>query len=693
MLTLGLRIGPGAAGFPPGQGGGGAPAPASVLAAVNADGWSARYGDPVALAGASDLGSASVTRNGFDASGAPIQFTETLPLTKRLRQPYPAQASLTADQVVLSDFIYAGEVVAGTTNDSTLGYPVPVCLWLTPDLGWTTDAGAVTLRLAVAHAHARQGRPVAAVKFIVSDGVNAPVEQTVSAMSVVSYAKTGLSAPHFAASLDLAGLNAGGVTVDAIIYPWIGSAYQLSVDAPAYPSFTTTTIRLLNKPASYGVAYAHVNGTGGGTPTVSTDPAVAAANPYSTVAAASSALVSFNTATFGRASMSGGIIRLTPAVHVLTNWSSRASGEFGVIVEAADPASKATTVLTDAGVATNNVTPAITRFRNLVMRRSANGSFIFLDNNGGLSRQCVLENITFDANGTSVYNAWIYRLGRLILIDCDGGNVGQTSSQGTVTHGVTLLGTNSAPGSQWVNHTLCCRMTGASPQATAACFIGWNYLSNNSTSSPAVSGTGALDFRGAAVVGNVVEGRAGGPSALVTLFADNVTGGALNMVMMDNTVVGERLNFLYSDNSGATALKQGVFRNNVVELYNCKTDPFANNGATGNWPAAFQVGFANNAALRGASDSSQAPGTGQWIGEVRARGSLAGSSASPLNAAFANPQYYQGTPAAGGGDYTPGPATALPRLTAADTTQAFDLLGRAVPADGTALAGAVQQGV
>ncbi len=688
MLMFGLSIGPVAIDTVPA--GGGVVAPVSVLAAVNANGWSARHADPVALAAATDLGQVTVLRAGFDASGTARQFEESLQLTKRLRQPFPTQATLTPDQVVLSDFIYAGETVTGATNGSTLAAPVPVCLWMTPDLGWTTDAGAVTLRLAVAHAHARNGRPVAAVRFIVSDGVNTPVEQTVSAMSTTTYAKTGLSAPHFAASLNLAGLNAGPVTVDAIIYPWVGQAYRLSLDAPAYPSFTTTTIRLLNKPAAYGVAYAYVNAVGGGTPTISTNPTTAAANPYSTVAAASTALVAFNTATFGRANMSGGVIRLTPAVHVLTNWSSRSSGDFGVVIEAADPAAKASTILTDAGVATNNVTPSRTWFRNLVMRRSANGSFIFLDNNGGTAQQCVLENITFDANGTSVYNAWIYRLGRLILIECDGGNVGQTSSQGVVTHGVTLLGTNAAPGSQWVNHTLCCRMAGASPQPTAACFIGWNFLSNNSTASPAVSGGGALDFRGFAFVGNVVEGRAGGPTALVTLFADGVTGSALNAVMMDNTVLGERLNFLYSDVSGATALKQGVFRNNVVQQYNCKTDVFAGNGATGNWPVAFQVGFANNAMLRGANDSSQTPGTGQWIGEVRARGTVVGSNASPINAAFVNPQYFQGTATPGEGDYTPGPATALPFLTASDTTQPFDLLGRAVPANGSAVAGAVQ---
>lgn len=130
---------------------GASPAPVTAIAA---DGWRASYnGTPPAEmdpAGAPE--SFAVVRPGFDAAGNATTVTDTVTLMKRVRRPYPDQASLTPDDIALSDFIYADDSVAGVTNNSARPYPQPLAMWLTPDYS-RADSAAFAVRLAVAHAH------------------------------------------------------------------------------------------------------------------------------------------------------------------------------------------------------------------------------------------------------------------------------------------------------------------------------------------------------------------------------------------------------------------------------------------------------------------------------------------------------------------------------------------------------------
>jgi hypothetical protein len=58
----------------------------------------------------------AVTRQGFDATGATASYADTLVVTKRVRQPYPNQATLTATTVSLSDYVYSTDTVVGVTT-------------------------------------------------------------------------------------------------------------------------------------------------------------------------------------------------------------------------------------------------------------------------------------------------------------------------------------------------------------------------------------------------------------------------------------------------------------------------------------------------------------------------------------------------------------------------------------------------
>ncbi|MEM1149275.1 MAG: hypothetical protein AAGI03_01790, partial [Pseudomonadota bacterium] len=86
---------------------------------VAADGWQVTYDgaqipaefDPVA-----DPKVVTVQRSGFDASGAAATVEDELLILKRVRQPFPAETTLTADQASLDDFVFSGDVIAGVTN-------------------------------------------------------------------------------------------------------------------------------------------------------------------------------------------------------------------------------------------------------------------------------------------------------------------------------------------------------------------------------------------------------------------------------------------------------------------------------------------------------------------------------------------------------------------------------------------------
>ena len=680
----------------------GAPqAPATPLTAIAASGWQATWPAPPTIGPTDARPWVNVLRPGFTAAGQPTTVTETVQVTTRLRRAYPDQASLTADQVVLSDFIHAGDTVPGAANGSTLPYPRPICCWLTPDLERATGP-TFTARLAVAHAYARNGRPVAAVTFIASDGVNS-VTRTVSAMSARAWA-SGLWAPYFEVALDTTTLAAGAIcTLDAIVHPWVGTAFQASAEGAAYPSINFTVLKFLNdRTGSYGTAYAYVNATTGNNATgvASGSASAAAAAPFLTVAAAAAAIKTFNTATFGRSEAAGGVIRLVAGVHAHASFATATANAFPLVIEAADPAAKATTIYTDNGVNVSGGLPGKVKLRNLTLRK-VGASAILLDNVAGiatLDRMLVLENVAFDRAGTAAYGAWIYRTGRCWMVDCTGDPAGSVAMFNTVTKEITLIGC-SLPG-----------QTTTAVYNAVASVVGWAGDVANTTGMEAPAGQlfhhcvmsnavvnnkaflagSTIGAAGLAVVGCVLEAVAGNTAPAAAISADGVVSPAQNVLCIGTTAAGSRLNWLYEDTGTAVVAKSGWLRFCVMPYRNTKSDVFAQNGAlTGNWPAAFNVGSRANAAVLGDNAGASSCGVGRWLGEVAAAGDVSGSSAAPLETRWLDDRSF-GTGGGGMGDYTPGPGHALPRIPPGMAPYPVDQMGRALIDDGSAVAGAIQ---
>ena len=672
--------------------------------AVNADGWSVTYPAPPAtlnpIAAAQTL---SVQRAGFNAAGQAVTVPDRVTLMARVRQSYPAQAGLTADRVALSDFIYAGDVVPGVTNGSNLAYPQPIACWLTPDLERARGA-TFSAQLSVAHAYARAGRPVAAVKFIASDGVNT-VTQMVSAMTSRQFA-SGLHAPYFEANIDLGSLAAGSIcTLDAVIYPWVGSAFQLSVDAGAYPTINLSVLKFLNDRAgSYGDAFAYVDATAGNNATavVSATGATAAAAPYATIAAAAAAIKTFNAAHYGHSDTSGGTIRLVAGVHAHANFSAATSGAIPLVIEAADVTAKASTVYTDNGANVSAGFPGKVKLKDLTLRK-VGGSVIFLDNGATiatLDRMMVLQNVTVDRNGTSTFGAWIYRTGRMYLVEVDGAADGLFSVyNGNACKEINAVGCSGAWGSMLIFNAVGCKIYSmqrvpgfANVEVGVGQLVHHCLLTETTDGHQAFLASGLeIGARGLGLVGCVLEQTGGTTGAVLRMQADSDVFATQNVLYIGVTAVGSRSNWLYQDTGSTTIAKRGFRRFSVDMQHNTKTDVFGANGnLVGNWPAAYNVGNQSNASVQGSSDGGVAvPGVGVWLGEVAGLGDAYGSAVAPLVTAWANDQSFAGG-RAGGGDYTPGVGNTLPHVPAGMAPYPMDMMGRVVRNDGGAVAGAVQ---
>ncbi len=686
-----------------GGGGGGGPGPTPALfQSVNAGGRSVTYASPPTFDPVGDPEEFTVTSAGYTASGGTTTVDDLHICLIRERQAWPNHASLTTNQVRITDEIYVGDVLyGGAVNNSTLAAPRPICLSLNPDL--VRASGTFTARVAVAHRHARNGRPVAAVKFILTDGTTT-VEQIVSAMSTWVSVESGRSVPHFAHTFSLSGFTANAVlSLDWVIYPWRGALFDTRVSGAAAPSISFGTQRVFND-VSYGTAYVYVDPVLGNNTTgiASQSAAAAAALPFLNISNACTALRTYNNANFARDHVSGGVIRMVAGTATYQSLGTTQTGTMGdlpVLIEAAGGyATRATTIILQP--ATGGTTcPVRAILRNLTVRKNNATNVYLFDNAAGLASQnfVVFDAVAFDVNGFGSFGtAWIGKPGRCWMLDCTANGTNIATAFSTDNKAVNLIGGTVGPGTG-VYNMAGVRHVGDDGYSTAqhgsgnretskGLFIGFSFLGRGSAASPTFGQVGTtIGVEGFALVGNILETSANGqPTCEVS--SDGVVNPAQNLVIQMNTCVGERTNLLYQDTGTVTVAKSGSVTFNVFTKLNMKSDVFAANGnLIGNWPAIFKCGFRGNAFLAGDNNNSTF-GTGNWMGEVRGLGEVAGTTAVPVVAAFVNPQ----APGAGNGDYTPGAGSALPFIPAGLAPYPHDQLGRTVANDGTARAGALQ---
>ena len=679
----------------------------------------------------------NIRSRSWDASGVETTIDRVVWGRALERQPFPNQSlsnqtdnldGTNDSAIVLSSNIYTDDIILGYTmedgfytppasdpsmsvhgggvNSSTRAYPKCIATWLEHDLE-RIDSSSFDVSMSVAQAYAQQGQPVRAIKFIATDiSLNAS-EVTVSVPTEKVYSNgSGLTAPCFTGTIDATTLNQGEVvTLDAIIYPWVGDSFQVSVDASAYPSPNLTTLKWLNdRTGAYGLSYSYVDPISGndGTAVTDSNPATAQASPYLTLPAAVTGLQTYNNTNYSRNNASGGTVRLEEGTTIHASYSSVAVDELPVIIEAADAANRDTTIYQDAGASVNNGCCDRLEVRDVTMLQT--GTFIFIDMSAsGLSpsTRFNLKRVRFDNGGNTPYSAWIYRHGMGSFEECVGDDVNLGSFFSTVSKGVRMLGcagdstgygsmgaVYQAVGCRNGDATFGLRPANANNQATEGAFFGWNFIGQNTNGTNVVNIDGMISDRGIAIVGNIFEQYGGTTGAGIYVYADGNTDAVENVVDMMNTSVGSRTNWLYND--VGVAIKHGYSCFSIHDSWNTKTDIFGTDGTfIGNWTEIYHVNHKYQTYIAG-SAGNDSYGIGSWLGEIAAVGTVNGTSGTPLDLMFKDDASANTGTGLGNGDYTPLAGSPIITIPAGQSPYDVDLSGNPILDDGTALTGAIQ---
>ncbi len=649
-----------------GTGGGSGPVTDPIVQSINADGWSfTASGTPPTFAPDSSPQFAYVTRAGFDSSGVANTQPDTVILTQRIRQPYPNQATLTADQGALSDFIYQDDVIVGKTNNSTERSPKPVCNWARVDRRVVGNSFPKEwAELTAFHRDARNGKQVACAKWIFSDGVNSV---TVTSSTMVIFAdlldRNPIIGYRPASDIDLSSLTNGQITMNAEVYPHFGYAGSVTKSADIATGnrgFCTQTFT--KNPTLYAAPpYAYVATTGNdATGVVSTTAATAKATPFLTTEGAIAGLKAATGVTGGVCD--GCIIRLGAGTFAMA--ASVAAGTYQnnaeCIIER-DPAVSKASAIYQFGAGGNRTTRLNwLRVRDCSILRA--GTFGLT----GLTGYATLENVDFD-NGS--FNAtWVVGFsGNLIgvtITNLSASLLNAGTPENRLMRGVTygaLGGGTSVEG--W--NVIGCNFKGVSlvrgARTQSKSIIAFNKFMGIGASVLHSPG-GSEDIDGHAFVQNVVEHSVVTNNPAMRPSGDSATGNITHLIDQHNTFAGfgvyGRSNYLYNETSGVLRThKLCTSVGTIAVQFNIKADVFSGSisgfadasSRIGTWSATFGVGnmglfsmFRTNAP---SSEAHDFPGLNASIGTsttVRNDPLFTSNQATTSNP----------TAGAGNGDYT-----------------------------------------
>lgn len=590
------------------------------LTSINANGWSGTYTSPPTFNPSGSPETISVTRAGFDTSGNTTTHTSTITLTSRIRQPYPNQSLWTSDQVALSRIIYDDDtIVGGLTNNSTIVSPKPVANWVMPHR--LTVGNSIDLEVVAFHRDARNSEQVACVKFIATDGTNT-VSQFVSTSVVSGKSYDKHAVIVYRTNLDVTTLNAGLITCNAEIYPWIGVASSIakSADSAVLREFSPRYF-LKNTSLAAAPIYAYV-ATGGNDTTgaVSSTVATAAASPCATIAGAIARIQTVN----GKAD--GCIIRLgddggTPwAVGSVTPTITQ---NVGCLTITRDPTvAKANARMgLDASALRPKLTASLTSpltegsllLDDIQIERTGVGQF---QGEAATQLQAMFRNVDFNVNSNVsniLNNAHDYHFGTTFT-SVSSTMLAATTLEHRLWRGVTATGLTNIEG--WC--TVGCSFTTVNSFGRAAngrTQSGMVFAYNTCMSlNPnlnfielGTTGTNA-DVSGAAIVQNVFEYIPSSSTAAVVhgLSNDSKTGNNTHIILHHNTYTGAyqlgRFNAFYEDGPTARTSTQMSVQGNIIVSYHCKGDVFrgANEAGgdastrVGNWEAKYGVNHRDN---------------------------------------------------------------------------------------------------
>lgn len=707
----------------------------------------------------------SVTDDGHDDLG-PVKRTRLIRGVQVIRRQVPNWQSSMVSQVSsnleayvqLEDEIYAATVInyvyaeegyygasksgysqiAVTVNSTVQTYPRPAVGWsVLQNERFTSNTARV--KMVAYHRWGDQGRMIARIEFYATDE-SGNVTPTVTARApTLSPKRKGKVFEEYVADLDISGLTNGQrALVTAIVYPWLGLPYNITTSGvntsgALVTSRPNTPLRFVcDRTGAYGGAIAYVKaGASGGA--VSSVEGTARSTPFPTPEQAFLACQTWNNANKGHNDHSGSIIRLMDdgaggAVgHVMaTNMSSLgvAAGKCVSVIEP-DPLNTARAFISLA--AGHRVVSPMTRWMVDIDVAAAGASLSGGSNMTGYYsyQSCT---INYLVTGTSPFN-YTQGIGAFLDVTLKGvTNAGQSPWTG--------FGTSRNQTSQLIN----CEMTEATINfsSTAATYLGcdfknislaevnlttqmqaWGYESSDGL---IVANTMFRAMRNRHQLGNYQEYTC---AAIIQNVSTYYGDGGLhfgfgndgclmpmtNVILMYNTIVGERLNIAYQDVAGARGIyKEAYLRANILNELNIKTGTYnipTDSGIPGNcqnWKTTHHVGEFGNVVQNGSRNADAIGVEGvnpSWLGDSWPLvdggsykvGKLSGSAANSTSTGISFIDDQSGLAGAGGGNcQISGPINpAYSRVPAGRSSLSWDINGRPRLNDGRGASGAFER--
>lgn len=586
-----------------------------------------------------------VTSPGYDAQGNETTITRMVYGTKFVRQPYPndklADETINGNSITvrvsLSDFIYAGDnnVIANiaggfygsttsnlpatnmqVTNNSTLTYPKVIGRWAWP--GYERVTNDFLVEASIFNQFARDGKPVAAVKFIATDQHGNTSTQTVSQMTKSSRGGDANLVQVYAATMPVGALTQGDVvTVNFEAYPWVGDTSAIlnsavGADGYAQPDERLGPLTVLNdKNGSYGVGYALVSvngktGTSTGAVVYSSQEQAevgGTATAFTNIGKAAEAIKAYQTTQFARANAGGGVVLLMEGSYSFPGYNPVADlGPMNtwLIVRPASTAQKANTIITGGSNAvfkadrikieglTFSINSTISTFKG----RAATDAIWFHNNEINIpstgsmithKASFVTQN-TITALGTGFKNFSSYKSGYQLVR-------GNNSIPRVGAQMYTILGNKNILPIYIENGN------GAGETPGDNIIFAYNSVYG-------ITGNGAnIDnqtqtSKGIAVVQNVLESLAT-VQPLLQLAADGSSATTTNVVYWHNSFSGERESMGYNEYGTTSVLRTNwSVKFNSFKFRATKTDTFGggppNGERIGNWALAYGVSALGN---------------------------------------------------------------------------------------------------
>jgi len=649
------------------------------VTAINAEGWSVTFTSPPTF---DPVGSPQIVvaeRDGFDTTGAPTTYDETLILTQRVRQAYPNHASLDASRVAMSDYLYSTDVVTGVTNNSTEVSPAPVAAW--GMLARQVVGNSLSVEVLAFHRNARDREEVACVEITATDGTTT-ITSKVSTSTVSARSTDKRPVVVYAATLDITSLTDNAlVTVNAKVYPWIGdSAAVLDSSASSEARGFSPRYYLKNTTLAASPPYAYVSTAGNdGTGVVSTTAATAEATPFLTVLGAINGIHTALNATTG---VDGAIIRVgndggTP--FVLGSTSATRTQKVGCLTITRDPNVARANARVSWGTAsfrprlggslTSPVATGALRFHDIDIVRTGTSAFT---GEAAAQLELLFDDVAIDnASQTTTYlaNAHDYHSGTVFTNVTGNSVLGATTLEHRMLRGITVN-----PGGSNIEGWLVVGSDITQPgqlnrgtRSQSGGIVAYNYISKLPTTIHLVSPGSDADVVGYALIQNILEFTSATSYLSFGVSADSATGNNTHVILHHNTVTGfndqGRSNLFYDEGATARTSKLMSCKGNIHCQINNKGDVFVTDGArVGNWAYLYGAG------CQGEFSMFRDAGSGSFAQAYPGPEASLGTSASVRN----DPLFtdYEGTTSgptlgAGGGDYSiSGSSPCKNRLTA-----------------------------